>query len=87
MESFFSRLKVESLFSQSFKNLEEAYSCVFEYIEMFYNSIRIHSANYYLSPIELEDEYQKKYGWICVYFFGVTPIMHANGVSNQGVWF
>jgi len=58
MESFFSRLKVESLFTQSFKTLKDAYSCVFEYIEMFYNSIRMHSANYYLSPNEIEEGYQ-----------------------------
>jgi len=59
MESFFSRLKVESLFSKSFKTLKDAYSCVFEYIEMFYNSIRMHSANYYLSPNEIEEGYQE----------------------------
>ncbi len=34
MESFFARLKVESIYGERFKGKEGAYSCVFEYIEM-----------------------------------------------------
>ena len=60
MESFFSRLKVESLHAESFLNYEEAYSAVFEYIELFYNRIRRHSANGYKSPAEYENQYYKK---------------------------
>ena len=33
---------------------EEAKHVIFEYIEVFYNRIRIHSANDYLSPVEYE---------------------------------
>jgi len=33
---------------------EEAKHVIFEYIEVFYNRIRIHSANNYMSPVEFE---------------------------------
>jgi transposase InsO family protein len=35
MESFFARLKVEKVYTQKYQNIEEAYSRVFEYIELF----------------------------------------------------
>lgn len=57
MESFFSRLKVEEVFGQSYTDLDEVYSSVFEYIEMFYNRVRKHSANDYASPVEYENYY------------------------------
>ncbi len=60
IESFFARLKVESIHAESFKGKSDAYSCVFEYIEMFYNSIRRHSANGFKSPNNYEIEYYKK---------------------------
>ena len=37
-----------------FKSREEARHLIFEYIEVFYNRVRIHSANDYLSPVEYE---------------------------------
>jgi transposase InsO family protein len=37
-----------------FKSREEAKNVIFEYIEVFYNHARIHSANDYLSPAEFE---------------------------------
>ncbi|MFT6333205.1 MAG: transposase InsO family protein, partial [Lentimonas sp.] len=33
---------------------QEAKNVIFEYIEVFYNRIRIHSANNYLAPVECE---------------------------------
>lgn len=60
MESFFARLKVEQVYTESYQNLNEAYSSVFEYIEMFYNRVRRHSANDYKSPVEVEDNYYKE---------------------------
>ena len=33
------------------KNRKEAKNIIFEYIEVFYNRIRIHSANNYLAPV------------------------------------
>ena len=57
MESFFARMKVESVHTESFKGLDDAYSCVFEYIEIFYNRVRRHSANGFKSPIAFEENY------------------------------
>lgn len=57
MESFFARLKVEEVYAQSYQNLSEAYSSVFEYIEMFYNRVRRHSTIGQISPVEYENHY------------------------------
>ena len=53
-ESFFHSLKTELTHHCKFKTREEAKHVIFEYIEVFYNRIRIHSANDYLSPVEYE---------------------------------
>ena len=53
-ESFFHTLKTELTHHHSFKNREEAKHAIFEYIEVFYNRIRIHSANDYMSPVDFE---------------------------------
>lgn len=60
MESFFARLKVESIYSERIKGKPEAYACVFEYIELFYNSVRRHSTNGYQSPNNYENNYYDK---------------------------
>jgi transposase InsO family protein len=57
-ESFFHSLKTELTHLQKFKTREEAKYAIFEYIEVFYNCIRMHSTNDYLSPVEYE-EYEK----------------------------
>ena len=54
MESFFSRLKVELIYAEQYRTIEEAKSGIFEYIEVFYNRIRRHSALGYVSPAEYE---------------------------------
>ena len=59
MESFFSRLKVEEVFAHSYKYLDEVYSSVFEFIELFYNPIRRQSANGQVSPVEFENIYNE----------------------------
>ncbi len=53
-ESFFHTLKTELINHQTFRNREEAKQAVFEYIEVFYNRERLHSANGYLSPVDYE---------------------------------
>lgn len=53
-ESFFHTLKVELVHQASFKTREEAKQAIFEYIEVFYNRVRMHSTNDYLSPVEFE---------------------------------
>lgn len=53
-ESFFHTLKAELTHHHKFKIREEAKHVIFEYIEVFYNHIRIHSTNNYLSPVDFE---------------------------------
>lgn len=57
MESFFARFKVEALYAEDINSKQQAYSCVFEYIELFYNSHRRHSTLGYTSPNKFEDNY------------------------------
>lgn len=53
-ESFFHTLKTECTHHLNFTTRAEAKHAIFEYIEVFYNRIRIHSANDYLSPVDYE---------------------------------
>jgi putative transposase len=53
-ESFFHTVKVELIYQIKFKTREEAKQVIFEYIEVFYNRVRMHSTNNYLSPVEYE---------------------------------
>lgn len=53
-ESFFHTLKVELIHQSKFKTIDEAKNNTFEYIEVYYNRARMHSANDYLSPVEYE---------------------------------
>jgi len=57
MESFFSRLKVELIYAENYTAVEEARAGIFEYIELFYNQTRRHSAIGYVSPNEFEQQY------------------------------
>jgi transposase InsO family protein len=54
MESFFSRLKVELIYPEKYQTEKEAYTGIFEYIELFYNPIRRHSTLGYMSPNDYE---------------------------------
>lgn len=57
MESFYSRLKVELIYPRNFSSISKLKSSIFEYIEIFYNRIRRHSANDYMSPAKFEEKY------------------------------
>jgi len=57
MESFFARFKVEALYAENITTKRDAYSCVFEYVELFYNSHRRHSTLGYVSPNQFEENY------------------------------
>ena len=54
MESFWSTLKTELIHRQTFTDLPQARSAIFEYIETFYNRKRLHSALGFKSPVEFE---------------------------------
>ena len=53
-ESFFHTLKTELVYLERFDTHEYAQTAVFEYIEVFYNRQRCHSANGYLAPLAYE---------------------------------
>jgi len=57
MESFFATLKKELIHRDHYQTRREAKSNIFEYIEGYYNPVRIHSAIQYHSPVEYEAIY------------------------------
>ena len=56
MESFWSTLKSELVHRQSFATRAEARTAIFEYVEVFYNRQRLHSALDYKSPVDFENQ-------------------------------
>ena len=59
IESFHSLIKREWLNRFNIRNYSHAYRLVFEYIETFYNTVRIHSHCDYMSPDEFEKLYER----------------------------
>ena len=57
MESFFATLKKELIHRHDYQTRQQAKSSIFEYIEGFYNPVRIHSALRYYTPVEYEALY------------------------------
>lgn len=60
IESFHALIKREWLNRFKILNYHHAYQLIFEYIETFYNTVRIHSHCNYISPNEYEKEYYKQ---------------------------
>lgn len=60
IEAFHALLKREWLNRFKIFDYNHAYKLVFQYIETFYNTVRIHSHCGYLSPNEYEDKYWKE---------------------------
>jgi len=54
-ESFFGSLKTERIFGSKYRTREETRREIIDYIEMFYNSNRLHSYLGYLSPKDFEE--------------------------------
>ena len=61
IESFHSLIKREWLNRFNIINYKHAYRLVFEYIETFYNTVRIHSHCDYMSP----NDFEKMYAMVC----------------------
>src|SRR5213593_1683219 len=59
-ESFFSTLKIELAYTADWATRADARAAVFEYLEVFYNGQRRHSALGYLSPVAFEQRYEEK---------------------------
>jgi putative transposase len=60
VESFFSSLKQECVYRHSFTSRSEAQDKISEYIDVFYNTKRIHSANNGIPPMEIEHIFRCK---------------------------
>lgn len=56
MESFWGTLKAELLAGRRFATRAAARLAIFEYVEVFYNRVRLHSALGYLSPVDFENQ-------------------------------
>ena len=52
MESFFATLKKELVHLENYETRAAARQSIFEYVEVFYNRVRRHSALNYLSPVK-----------------------------------
>ena len=59
IESFFGTYAQELVLHEWFRGLEDARQATFEYIDLFYNSRRLHSALGYKSPAEVDAERAK----------------------------
>lgn len=57
IESFHSLIKKELIYLNKYETREEAQKSIFEYIEIFYNNERIHSAIGYSTPSDFERAY------------------------------
>ncbi len=56
-ESFFATLKKAVIYGQPLQSREQTRNTVFEFIESYYNRVRRHSNNGWLSPIAFENAY------------------------------
>jgi putative transposase len=56
MESFWATLKSDLGINKPYQTKEEARRAIFDYIEVFYNRRRIHSALGDLSPLDYEQQ-------------------------------
>ena len=61
-ESFVSTLKAELVSRMEFPTRQAAKSAIFEYLETFYNTLRLHSALGYRSPADFEEDRMREAG-------------------------
>jgi len=54
-ETFFDTLKTELIYFEKYRSRNKARRSIFEYIEVFYNRQRRHSALGYMTPAEFEE--------------------------------
>jgi putative transposase len=57
MESFFDKLKSECIVRTQFHTQAQARSAIFEYLECWYNPVRLHSTFQYVSPLVYEQAF------------------------------
>lgn len=57
-ESFFHTIKTELIYNENYATREAAKQSIFQYIEVYYNRVRRHSAIGLISPMELENQFK-----------------------------
>jgi len=80
-ESFMRTLKREEIYANTYRDLEDLRAHIEEFIERYYNRIRLHSALGYLPPEEFEQAASAKAngcGAACMSFFGHGEIYRWN---------
>lgn len=60
-ESFFATIKKDEVYRTHYRSRAEARSCLFDYIEVFYNRTRLHSTLDYVSPVAFEEAWTRKH--------------------------
>jgi transposase InsO family protein len=50
---------VELIYAEVYKTVDDVRTAIFEYIEMFYNRVRRHSAVGYVSPHDFEQQFNE----------------------------
>ena len=61
VESFFASLKRELVHDEKYTTREQAKASIFEYVEAFYNRVRLHSSLGFLSPEQFERAHNPKH--------------------------
>ena len=84
-ESFFSRFKAELIQKGGFLNFEDAYTEIFEYIEIYYNLKRRHSGIGYEIPEEYEIKFVNKGNTIYVCEEKITKRLPNEWVHNASI--
>jgi putative transposase len=83
-EAFFSSLKTECFpANQIFESKSAARREIFEYIEVYYNNQRLHSALDYQSPHQFEATYQNKKNNFFVRKSNGTPLQNVERSSSE----
>lgn len=73
IESFHSLLKKEEVYHKSYKDSEDVYNNIFEYIEFWYHRRRTHSSLGYMIPAAVHTEDAAKSRTFGVHFIDLRP--------------
>lgn len=84
-ESFFSKFKAELIQKGGFMNSEDAYTEIFEYIEIYYNLKRRHSGIGYEIPEEYEIKFEKEGNRIYVCEEKITKPLPNEWVQSASI--
>jgi putative transposase len=57
MESFWARIKTELGHPLLFEDFQQATNAIYDYVHIFYNRQRMHSAIRYMSPVKFEEQF------------------------------